>query len=128
MSWFDVTPIGRLLNIATKDVDAMDHVLPIVYQYAFVNLFTIFVTCLMASIVTPPFTVVFVLYIAGFFVIIKRFLTSATLFKRLTQAAISPILSNISELVNGIITFRAFGKLGYQNTEFKHSCDQMHRC
>ena len=108
ISWFDVTPTGRILNRTNKDQDDVDQALPWTLQFAMQNVLVLLSTVVMIGIITPLF-----LIIAGVFTILysrwlKRFLRASREIKRLEMASRSPIIQLIGEIANGTTVIRAF--------------------
>ena len=64
LSWFDVTPTGRIMARATKDQDDLDNSLAFNVQFATQSLFTLLSSLVLISIATPISLVVAV--ISGF--------------------------------------------------------------
>ena len=58
MSFFDTTPLGRVLNRFSKDIYVIDEVIPRVLSTFIGTLFTVVSTLLVIIVVTPIFTVV----------------------------------------------------------------------
>lgn len=65
----------------------------------------------MTSILTP--VVIVAVFICFFYIIVlfKRFVYVGTELKRLTQISSSPVISLASELIQGVVTIRNYGKL-----------------
>jgi ABC-type multidrug transport system fused ATPase/permease subunit len=61
LSWFDVTPTGRIMARATKDQDDLDNSLAFNVQFATQNLFTLISSLVLISVATPIYLVVAVL-------------------------------------------------------------------
>lgn len=61
LSWFDVTPTGRILARTTKDQDDLDNSLSFNVQYAAQNLFALFSSIVLISIATPIYLIVAVI-------------------------------------------------------------------
>ncbi|KAF9419736.1 hypothetical protein BGZ94_009323 [Podila epigama] len=114
--FFDTTPLGRIMNRFTKDIETVDQeVAPIASNLMFDFLGTMTVV-LMISFVTPQFL------FAAFFISIL-FVIMATLYlrtsrelKRLESIAKSPIFSHFGESLSGVATIRAYG----QEKRFQH--------
>ena len=55
MSFFDTTPLGRIVNRFSKDVDVLDLTIPQILQMWMGTLFQILATIVVISIGTPIF-------------------------------------------------------------------------
>ncbi|KAJ8577547.1 hypothetical protein ON010_g1657 [Phytophthora cinnamomi] len=106
--YFDVTPVGRILNRFSNDLDQMDSVLPQHYQSLFQSL-GVFVGCLVVCALTSfwvgisyvPMLVIFV--ITGVY-----FKQTSREVKRLEGVTRSPVFNLFGETLNGLHTIRAF--------------------
>ena len=107
--FFDVTPIGVIMNRFTKDVDIMDGSLAnfiTQFQSNFFNILAI----LLLMMITVPFMIVLVVVAAFvFFRISKRLLTCSSDLRRLSLIAGSPILSNVQEALGGNLIISSYG-------------------
>ncbi|OQR85539.1 ATP-binding Cassette (ABC) Superfamily, partial [Achlya hypogyna] len=107
-SFFDVVPVGRILNRFSSDLDQVDSQIPyfglLFLQFGFQNL-AVVVVCA----ATSPY--VLALYVPLFYAFYKLQayynLTSGEL-KRFDSVTKSPVANLISETVDGLSTIRAF--------------------
>lgn len=106
--FFDVTPIGRLMNRLTSDIGVVDGNISAQFQIiAFYGIIWASSIAVIASI-TPTF-LVFSLVLTGAFVIIfLHFLPTSQSLRRLEMVSLSPLISNFGELLHGLTTVRAF--------------------
>ncbi|OQS03052.1 ATP-binding Cassette (ABC) Superfamily [Thraustotheca clavata] len=107
-TFFDVTPVGRILNRFSSDLDQVDSQIPyfglLFLQFAFQNL-AIVVVCAATS---PFVLILFVPLIYAFYKLQEYYnLTSGEL-KRFDSISKSPVVNMISETINGLSTIRAF--------------------
>jgi ABC-type multidrug transport system fused ATPase/permease subunit len=58
LSWFDVTPTGRIISRATKDQDDLDNSLSFNVQFSTQNLLTLFSSIVIISVATPIYLIV----------------------------------------------------------------------
>lgn len=83
LSWFDVTPTGRILARTTRDQDDLDNSLSFNVQNAAQNLFILLATVLLVSFATPLYLVVAVLSGFVYYHLIKMYMNSSREIKRL---------------------------------------------
>ena len=109
MSFFDTTPIGRIVNRFTKDVDICDNNLGSTLR-GWTSMIANFIGSIILIIsVFPYFTFVILPMILLFYFIQKVYVSTARQLKRLVSVSTSPIYSHFGETLNGVSTIRAFG-------------------
>ena len=109
MSFFDTTPIGRIVNRFAKDVDVCDNTLPSNIRQLLSTLTNFIGTICMIIAVVPIFTVVIVPTAIVFFFVQKVYVSCSRQLKRLESISRSPIYSHFGETLSGASTIRAFG-------------------
>ncbi|GMM34012.1 ATP-binding cassette glutathione S-conjugate transporter [Saccharomycopsis crataegensis] len=110
MSFFETTPIGRILNRFSNDINKIDDVLGRVFQSFFQQsikvLFTILVICFSTwqfVLVIVPLSVLYIYYQ-------QYYMRTSRELKRLESITRSPIYAHFQETLNGITTIRGFGQ------------------
>ena len=110
MSFFDTTPIGRIVNRFAKDVDICDSMLPSNMR-AWLSTFANFVGTMVSIITILPFIIFLFIPASIIFVgIQKMYVNTSRQLKRLESVSRSPIYSHFGETITGAPTIRAFGK------------------
>ena len=106
--FYDVTPIGRLMNRMTSDIGIIDG--GISYQLQGVAFSAIIWTSSLVVIasVTPVFLIFSVALSATFVYIFQMFLPTSQSLRRLEMVSLSPLMSNFGALLHGLTTVRAF--------------------
>ncbi|KAI9308590.1 P-loop containing nucleoside triphosphate hydrolase protein [Cunninghamella echinulata] len=107
--FFDVTPIGRILNRFSGDFDVVDYDVP-TNSMAFSIILTKLVGIFVAILLVEPFFLIPLLlisYITLYYA--KLFVDSTRESKRLESVSKSPLISHFTETLVGIATIRAFG-------------------
>ncbi|KAI8989077.1 multidrug resistance-associated ABC transporter [Trametes punicea] len=109
MRWHDVTPQGRMLNRFSKDVETVDSSLAGTLQSVNQSL-ALFAVSMITVIVVFPFFI-FPAIILGYFYrsAAIAYLNTGRDIRRMESNTRSPIFANFSELLEGIVTVRAFG-------------------
>uniref|UniRef100_A0A4W6DPV9 Cystic fibrosis transmembrane conductance regulator n=1 Tax=Lates calcarifer TaxID=8187 RepID=A0A4W6DPV9_LATCA len=107
--FFDINPIGRVLNRFSKDIGQLDSNLP----WTFVDFIQVFlqilgVIAVSASVI--PWILIPVLPLLLIFLYLRRyFLQTSRDIKRLESTTRSPVFSHLSSSLQGLWTIRAFG-------------------
>ncbi|RCK60461.1 Multiple drug resistance-associated protein-like transporter 1 [Candida viswanathii] len=116
MSFFDTTPIGRILNRFTEDIGKIDMYLPWTIISFVVLLLNGIVTFGIILALLPPMLLIIVglLFVYNYFRV--RFVPTIRELKRLESIAKSPVLATIQESINGVDTIKAF----HQRDRFIH--------
>lgn len=116
MSFFETTPIGRILNRFSNDVYKVDEILGRVFSMFFSNstkvLFTIIVICFSTwqfIFIIIPLGVLYVYYQ-------QYYLRTSRELRRLDSVSRSPIFANFQESLTGVSLIRAYG----QEERFKY--------
>lgn len=108
MSFFDTTPIGRVVSRFSKDIFLIDTLLPMMFSFFLFT--TTFVLLSMATIafVTPLFLPVIAVVGVLYFYIVNYYRPLMRDTKRLESISRSPIYAHFSETLGGLSTIRAF--------------------
>uniref|UniRef100_UPI00358F56A6 multidrug resistance-associated protein 1-like isoform X1 n=1 Tax=Myxine glutinosa TaxID=7769 RepID=UPI00358F56A6 len=108
--FFDVTPLGRIINRFSKDINVVDEVLMPIFLMFLGTAFNCISTFVVVMVTTPMFGLV-MLPLAVLFVFVQRFyVASSRQLKRLESVSRSPIYSHFNETVMGASVIRAYGK------------------
>ena len=123
MSFFDTTPLGRLLNRFSKDIDQVDVVLPpTVVTFFQLSLATAASFAIIATsqplLLAVMFPSVFV-YVR----ILKRFIRSNRETKRLDSISKSPIFQHFTETLNGLKTIASYDCISEYQDENRSRVD-----
>ncbi|XP_055086827.1 ATP-binding cassette sub-family C member 4-like isoform X3 [Periophthalmus magnuspinnatus] len=106
--FFDINPIGRILNRFSKDIGYLDSVLPWTYvDFIQVLLQVVGVIGVAGAII--PWILLPVLPLFTVFLFLRRyFLQTSRDIKRLESTTRSPVFSHLSSSLQGLTTIRAF--------------------
>ncbi|XP_051158018.1 ATP-binding cassette subfamily C member 4-like [Leptopilina boulardi] len=118
MRFFDTNPSGRILNRFSKDMGAIDELLPKALldagQIIMMMMGTLIVTCT----VNYYYIIPIVLLGAVFYWIRKVYLKTSKNVKRLEGMTRSPVFTHLNATLNGLTTIRAFGAQEILKHEF----------
>ncbi|XP_011264384.1 multidrug resistance-associated protein 1 isoform X2 [Camponotus floridanus] len=109
LTFFDTTPIGRIISRFAKDVDILDTSLPAQISDTIYCLFEVIATLFVISYSTPIFIVVILPVGAVYYFIQRFYVATSRQLKRLESVSRSPIYSHFSESVTGAQLIRAYG-------------------
>eukprot|EP00817_Percolomonadidae_sp_ATCC50343_P000242 CAMPEP_0117418678 /NCGR_PEP_ID=MMETSP0758-20121206/397_1 /TAXON_ID=63605 /ORGANISM="Percolomonas cosmopolitus, Strain AE-1 (ATCC 50343)" /LENGTH=955 /DNA_ID=CAMNT_0005199297 /DNA_START=1100 /DNA_END=3964 /DNA_ORIENTATION=- len=110
MSWFDTTPIGRIMSRFSSDLNIMDMQLVVTIS-TFFGLFVsiIFILILVIVATNGIFLIPIVPIIAIYIILQEVYRKTSREIKRLESVARSPLFAHINETLNGIQTIRSYG-------------------
>ncbi|KDO34469.1 hypothetical protein SPRG_00533 [Saprolegnia parasitica CBS 223.65] len=108
-SFFDTTPLGRIVNRLSKDVYAIDESIPSTWGMLFGTIFSVLTTIATVVYVTPYFTLVLLPLGALYYVSQRYFVKTSRELQRLDSISRSPVYALFTETLEGIATIRAFG-------------------
>jgi ABC-type multidrug transport system fused ATPase/permease subunit len=110
MSFFDTTPLGRILNRFAKDIDMADNDLQMSFLFLLQILFSVF-SSLSVTIATQPFVLVPLMPCAYFYYRVLLFFNSANReVVRIGNVLKSPVFALLSESLGGVRTILAYNK------------------
>ncbi|ODV97104.1 hypothetical protein PACTADRAFT_48860 [Pachysolen tannophilus NRRL Y-2460] len=108
MSFFDTTPIGRILNRFTKDTDALDNEISQqlrLFIYPTANVCGVLILCI---IYLPWFAIAVPFLVALFIGFANFYQASSREIKRLEALARSFVYNNFNETLGGMTTIKSF--------------------
>jgi ABC-type multidrug transport system fused ATPase/permease subunit len=106
--FFDVTPIGRLMNRLTSDIGVVDGNISEQFQAIAFQAITWISSIVVIASVTPAFLGFSFALTAAFIFTFLQFLPTSQSLRRLEMVSLSPLISNFGELLHGLTTVRAF--------------------
>lgn len=107
-NYFDITPIGRILNRFSKDLDLIDSMLPDFFLNMLQNGFYVMAVVGVCIASTPFFIIVCVPLMVLYYFIQERFRRTSRELRRMESVARSPIYTLFGELLIGLSTVRAY--------------------
>lgn len=123
MSFFDVTPTGRILNRFSKDLDEVDAQLPWTMESFLQNISRIIISLGIVAVMFPWFLIAVVPLFIVFFILNRYFRRSVRELKRLDGVTRSPIFTHLQATIQGLSTLHAFDKMGQFNERFRTLVD-----
>ncbi|OQR87169.1 ATP-binding Cassette (ABC) Superfamily [Thraustotheca clavata] len=108
-SFFDTTPLGRIVNRLSKDVYAIDETIPQTWGMLFGTIFSVFTTLCTVVYVTPWFATILIPLCMMYYISQRFFVKTSRELQRLDSISRSPIYALFTETLEGIATIRAFG-------------------
>ncbi|XP_038050343.1 multidrug resistance-associated protein 5-like isoform X2 [Patiria miniata] len=123
MSFFDTTPLGRILNRFSKDMDEVDLLLPTNLMRCLVFLSVLVLMQAIIAIVLPLYLIALaVVLVAGlaFYILFRKGYCEV---KRYDNTSRSKLVSHISATMQGLVTIRAYGQERRFTSRFEELLD-----
>ncbi|XJO76494.1 hypothetical protein BDV3_007007 [Batrachochytrium dendrobatidis] len=109
MRFFDTTPIGRILNRFSKDIECIDMEVSNGVSGFLGSALRVFTVLMIVTMVAPLLLLLFIPIVIMFYNISKSYLLASRELRRLESVSQSPIYAKFSETLQGAATIRAFG-------------------
>ncbi|KAE9547808.1 hypothetical protein FO519_008982 [Halicephalobus sp. NKZ332] len=108
MAFFDVTPLGRILNRFGKEIYTTDATLPASMISTTSTIIQAIFTIIVPVIVTPWILAPLIPIAYGYFKLLKFYISTSRQLKRLESTMRSPIYSHFQESIQGTTSIRAY--------------------
>ena len=107
--FFDKTPIGRIMNRLSRDMEDVDQELCPILQMTVENFISLVAIAAVICWATPYFLFVLGFVMALYYMIGAMYLSSSRDLKRIESIQRSPLYTVVGECIAGTITIRAYG-------------------
>ncbi|KAF4526522.1 hypothetical protein B566_EDAN005889 [Ephemera danica] len=127
ISFFDTTPMGRVVNRFAKDVDVVDNTLPVNIR-TWLSSFLLVVATLLVISITNYYFICAIIPIGILYFVIQRFyIPTSRQLRRLESVSRSPIYSHFGESLTGTSSIRAYAceRRFEKESEMKVDTNQM---
>ncbi|KJA26268.1 hypothetical protein HYPSUDRAFT_36540 [Hypholoma sublateritium FD-334 SS-4] len=111
MSFFDTTPMGRIIGIFGKDIDNIDNQLPVSLRMLILTISNVLGSVILITVVEHYFIIVVVFVFFGYQYFASYYRASAREVKRLDAMLRSLLYSHLSESLTGLPTLRTYGEI-----------------
>ncbi|KAH9423986.1 Canalicular multispecific organic anion transporter 1 [Dermatophagoides pteronyssinus] len=108
MHFFDTTPLGRIMNRFSKDIDVLDNYIQFIMRLVLNNTLQVMVTLVIISIKTPIFLAFVLPFMVLYFFIQRFYVATSRQLKRIESVSRSPIFTHFSETIQGVNTIKAY--------------------
>ncbi|KAG0019619.1 hypothetical protein BGZ82_011830, partial [Podila clonocystis] len=109
MSFFDTTPLGRIVNRFSSDVYSTDETLPFNWINVFSCAMSVVGTVIVIAATTPIFLAIVPPLVILYLLIQAYYIRASRALKRVDSVSKSPIYQHFSESLAGVTTIRALG-------------------
>eukprot|EP00127_Corallochytrium_limacisporum_P007530 Clim_evm52s253 gene=Clim_evmTU52s253 len=117
MSFFDTTPVGRIVNRFSKDIYVVDEAIPRTMR-SFISTSLRVIGVIAVITYSTPLFIVAIAPLSVVYVVIQRYyVATSRQLQRLDSVSRSPVYAHFGETLGGLSVIRAFGMV----SEFCHS-------
>ncbi|KAJ4489677.1 ABC transporter [Lentinula edodes] len=110
IAFFDTTPLGRIMNRFSKDIDTLDNVLGEALRQFLGTAVQVIGSIVLVSIILPWFLIAIVFILLLYYYIAIFYRASARELRRIDAILRSQLYSHFSESMSGLTTIRAYGE------------------
>ncbi|XP_062428026.1 ATP-binding cassette sub-family C member 10 isoform X4 [Rhea pennata] len=128
VTFFDTTPIGRILNRFSSDLYCVDDNLPFILNIFLANMYGLLGMLVMITYGLPWIGLVLLPLVALYFSIQRYYRRTSRELKRLYNLTLSPIYTHFSETLSGLSSIRAMRATHRFEMENQLRLEQNQRC
>ena len=110
MSFFETTPLGRIMNRFSKDIDTIDNIISDSLRMFLMTFANVIGSFVLIGIIIPWFLVAVGVVVVVFYGFSLYYRASARELKRLDAILRSSLYAHFSESLTGLATIRAYGE------------------
>ncbi|KAI0810725.1 ABC transporter family protein [Xylaria sp. FL0064] len=125
MSFFDTTPLGRITNRFSRDVDVMDNNLTDALRMYFLTVVTVISVFALIIAFFHYFAIALVPLAFIFVLAASYYRSSAREVKRFESVLRSVVFAKFSEGISGVASIRAYGLQGRLVNDLRNAIDEM---
>ena len=111
MSFFETTPLGRIMNRFSKDIDTIDNTVSDSMRMFLMTLSNVIGAFVLIAVIIPWFLVAVAVIMTAYFFLSLYYRASARELKRLDAILRSSLYAHFSESLTGLSTIRAYGEV-----------------
>ncbi|CAF1369283.1 unnamed protein product [Adineta steineri] len=108
ISFFDITPSGRILNRFSSDTWSVDDSLPFILNILLANIFSLLGTLILSCYGLPKFLIILIPLTIFYYFIQNYYRWTSREIKRISSVTLSPVYAHFGETISGLSTIRAF--------------------
>lgn len=112
-TFFDVTPVGRILNRFSRDLDQVDNPMPYFSLWMVMYIFQMASAFIVCAAADPWVLILYAPVGYALLFVVRVYQASAREVKRLDSITRSPFLNLVSETISGIETIRSYRMTEY---------------
>eukprot|EP00929_Paragymnodinium_shiwhaense_P054641 TRINITY_DN273_c0_g1_i1.p1 TRINITY_DN273_c0_g1~~TRINITY_DN273_c0_g1_i1.p1 ORF type:complete len:1364 (+),score=417.09 TRINITY_DN273_c0_g1_i1:74-4165(+) len=110
LSFFDTTPIGRVINRFAQDMQQMDDMLPEQLSMFLMVMLSVIGMVASMAVAMPWFSIFVPVFALVYFSVVRTYQSTMRDVKRLDSVALSPIYASFQQALGGLTTIRAYGR------------------
>ncbi|NXF04724.1 MRP7 protein, partial [Smithornis capensis] len=128
VTFFDTTPVGRILNRFSSDLYCVDNSLPFILNIFLANIYGLLGTLVIMTYGLPWVGLILLPLAVLYFSIQRYYRRTSRELKRLYSVTLSPIYTHFSETLSGLSTIRAMRATQRFELENQLHLEQNQRC
>uniref|UniRef100_A0A8R1XNR3 ABC-type glutathione-S-conjugate transporter n=1 Tax=Onchocerca volvulus TaxID=6282 RepID=A0A8R1XNR3_ONCVO len=128
MSFFDMTPVGRILNRLGKDIDVIDQALLMSFRFFVLCILSVVLILIVIVISTPIFVITIIPLALFYYFSLHFYIPTSRQMKRLESSTRSPIYQHFEKTIRGLVYIRAFEKVQEFSKSMEAYVDRFTRC